>query len=573
MNATPRLCCTVCCWGAVLCAVPAVPATASEEGEFAASLVKVEHYRHFLDDMLYTHEGDNRSILGVEHDLARANIADLFESFGLAVALEAFAFDWDDDGNDETYYNVVATKLGTTYPDQEYVVGAHYDSGDPWGDGVYPGADDNASGVALLLEAARVLRLYDSDYTIRFVAFDVEEWGLYGSMAYVIDHVADDILGMISADMVAYNRGTNSVEIYARTESHTIETALGAAVDTYGDGLTWSPSGYCRCSDHWAFEEVGIPACLLIEAWSNPYFHEPTDHVDMPDYIDYEYAVRITRSVVGYLVDHAGVAVTVPNADYDGDGDVDIDDYSEFLRCLTGPGIPPDNPACNFFDLDLDGDVDCLDWELFLAVWTEPDDPPNAQTCNPEPPIVAGGGSHCLTVTPPGSEWPAALLVTGDPDDSGVSCVSGYVQPGGRLGADPAFQESDVWGTVLVCDDQILPETLYLVQCDFGQPGVPILSPGSVAEGGPWGDTAGDFVGSQWTPPNGTVDFNDITAVVDAFRSLPTAPPVYFVDLIGSVGYECRLDRAIDFGDISAAVDGFRGYTYWQSTQCASPCD
>ncbi|UCC32787.1 MAG: M28 family peptidase, partial [Phycisphaerales bacterium] len=148
-----------------LALAPALPALASPEGEVAAALVSEESYCHYLDDELYAHEGDNRGF-GPEHDLAQANIISLFASFGLTVTLEPF------DYYGATYHNVVGTHLGTATPDQEYVIGAHYDSVDN------PGADDNASGVALVLEAARVLSRYESDFTIRFVAFDREEQGL-----------------------------------------------------------------------------------------------------------------------------------------------------------------------------------------------------------------------------------------------------------------------------------------------------------------------------------------------------------------------------------------------------------
>jgi hypothetical protein len=183
-------------------------AAASNEGHAAADQVSEATYRYFLGDnqgvegILFTHASDNRGPNGPDHDPARENIATHLESYGLSVTLEPFTY-WGD-----TYYNVVATQAGTLHPDQEYIVGAHYDSVDN------PGADDDASGVSLVLEAARILSQYESDYTIRYVGFDMEESGLIGSQAYVDAHIGDDILGMISADMVAYNTGANHADIY-----------------------------------------------------------------------------------------------------------------------------------------------------------------------------------------------------------------------------------------------------------------------------------------------------------------------------------------------------------------------
>ncbi len=86
-------------------------------------------------------------------------------------------------------------------------------------------------------------------------------------------------------------------------------------------------------------------------------------------------------------------------------------------------------------------------------------------------------------------------------------------------------------------------------------------------------DAVGDFVGGQWTPADGTIDFNDITAVVDAFRVLPTTPPVFYVDLVGPAVNPYRPAGVIDFSDIIAAVDAFRLISYWNSTGCRPPCE
>ncbi|MHC4697556.1 MAG: M28 family metallopeptidase, partial [Planctomycetota bacterium] len=364
MKHTQTVCRAACCAIAGALLTLTWPAVASDMGATAAARVNEDSYSYFLIDMLYTWIGDNRGF-GPEHDLAQANIFDLMESFGLTVALEPVTYYG-------TYYNVVGTKLGTTYPDQEYVIGAHYDSvGNP-------GADDNASGVALVLEAARVLTNYESEYTIRFVAFDREEVGLVGARDYVSAHSGDDILGMISADMVAYNsEGANIVDIYGKTASNPIKQALGEAVASYGAGVTPRVAGSSGGSDHVPFESAGIDACLLIEKWGNPYYHTPQDAVNMFDYIDYTYATNNTRAVVGYLVDHAGVSVfPVSNGDFDDDGDVDLDDADAFDLCFTGLDGGPLESECVPGDLDFDDDIDCGDWEEFLLAWTEPDAPP-----------------------------------------------------------------------------------------------------------------------------------------------------------------------------------------------------
>ncbi|MHC4695344.1 MAG: M28 family metallopeptidase [Planctomycetota bacterium] len=295
----------------------ACPGIASPKGDTAAEKVTVESYRHFLDDLLYTHYGDNRGY-GAEHDLARDNIVAQMQSYGLTVTLEPFVCECDCACDGETYYNVVGTMHGITYPQQEYIIGAHFDSKNN------PGADDNASGVALVLEAARVLTEYESEYTIRFIAFDREEQGLLGAWAYAEDHLDDDILAMISADMVAYNKGTNAVDIYAGVASAPLKSDLGAAVATYGDGLGYALLGPSSYSDNAPFAWYGFQACLLIEDWGNPNYHTQYDTVDMGNYIDYDYATQITRVVVGFLVDQAGVDVPLDCNDNDVDDRIDV---------------------------------------------------------------------------------------------------------------------------------------------------------------------------------------------------------------------------------------------------------
>jgi hypothetical protein len=275
------------------------PTIASDAGFAAAEQVDQESYIEFLDVWLYTHIGDSRGPNGPDLIPARDNIAMLMESYGLDVELEPFSY------GSGTYHNVVGTKLGTVHPDQEFIIGSHYDSVSN------PGADDNASGTALVLEAARIISQYESDYTIRFVTFSMEEAGLIGSEAYVDAHFADDILGMISADMVAYDTGTDNCNVYGRSASDPIKQAMADAVAEYGSGLGATIGGDTPYSDHAPFEAAGLQACLLIEGlvWSNPFYHTQDDNFENPDNLNFDYAEKMARSVVGWLVDAAGVHV------------------------------------------------------------------------------------------------------------------------------------------------------------------------------------------------------------------------------------------------------------------------
>jgi len=261
--------------------------------------VSQANYTHYLDEVLYTHSGDDRGS-GPQHDLARNNILAEFDSFGLETSLDPFQYSG-------TYYNVVGVHSGSARPDDIYVVGAHYDSVNN------PGADDNASGTAAVMEAARVLSQYEFEATLVFIAFDREEQGMRGSSAYVTEHLNDNILGMVSMDMIAYTgaRHIGRARIYGQQSSAAWKQSLGAAVRLYGNGISALDSGSISGSDHDPFELAGFQACLFIEyeVWNNQCYHRPCDSVDTPDYIDYQFATNMTRSVVGLL---ATKAVLIP---------------------------------------------------------------------------------------------------------------------------------------------------------------------------------------------------------------------------------------------------------------------
>ncbi len=332
-----------------------VPAAASPTGEALAADVRIDAYRYVLEELLYTYLGDDRGF-GPEHDLARSNIVDALEDLGLAVTLEPFVY------NSATYYNVVATQPGADDPDQIIVVGAHFDSVNN------PGADDNGSGTAAVLEVARVLAGHRSPHTIQYVLFDREEQGLKGSYAFVNDHAADNITMALVLDMIGHDSGFYAMDLFGKPASGTVIQGVADAIDLYGSGLGRFPNyGNYAFSDHWPFEAAGIPACVVIERCysCNEYYHTPWDAVDVePGYISYLMLEDLLRSVVGYLVDRLGVTIA---GDINGDGVVGINDFL-LLLAAWGPCDLPCPPLCAG-DLDGDCTVGIADFLLLLANW------------------------------------------------------------------------------------------------------------------------------------------------------------------------------------------------------------
>lgn len=283
------------CVVALVCARTGAQAPTITE---VVSQVSQTVYTDYLNNQLYTRTGDNRGN-GAEHDLARTNIFNSFVSYGLQTSLSPFVY------NSTTYYNVIGILPGATLPNEYVIVGAHYDSVNN------PGADDNASGVAGVMSAARAMSQYTWDRTLIFAAFDREEQGLKGSAAWANAHASWDIKGMVSLDMIAYNPAGathNTALIYGRATSDPLKNALSSAVNTYG-GITCTLMGQLDASDHAPFEWNGFQAALLIEGavWSNPNYHKSTDSVDTPGYIDYTYATSMTKGTVGWMADVAGL--------------------------------------------------------------------------------------------------------------------------------------------------------------------------------------------------------------------------------------------------------------------------
>jgi peptidase M28-like protein len=328
--------------------------------ELLADQVDQDNYVHYHQDLLYTWMGDNRGF-GSEHDLASDNILAELGSFPqLTVSLEPFLY------NGNTYHNVVATQVGTDFSDAIYVVGAHFDSVNN------PGADDNATGTAAIMEIARVLSQHRSRSTIKYCAFDREEQGLRGSRAFVLDHQDENIVMAVTIDMVGHDSGSYGIDIFGSTISTDVITGVANAIDLYGGGLAPFLSGPATFSDHWAFEMVGIPAMVAIERCflCNPYYHTPQDAVDNPsfpegDYLDYSMPTNLARAYVGFLVEHAGVSLWY---DTDDDTDIDFADYGVLQRCFGSDA----SDGCAAFDQNRDNVIDMVDYAAFVAANTGP---------------------------------------------------------------------------------------------------------------------------------------------------------------------------------------------------------
>jgi hypothetical protein len=207
--------------------------------------------------------GEQRAADYIRQELTRMGYAPSTQTFRLP--------------NGRISQNVMAQKLGSFHPKRRLIIGAHMDT-----KGRSPGANDNASGVAAMLELARVLKDRDTLPAIDFVAFGAEEMidrnkdhHHYGSRHFVSSLGADEkrqIVGMLSIDMVGvgnslYVRSLGRMPLTFVEEVLMAGRELDAKV-SFLKGGEWS--------DHEAFEKAGIPAAW-VEYRKDPYNHTRRD--------------------------------------------------------------------------------------------------------------------------------------------------------------------------------------------------------------------------------------------------------------------------------------------------------
>jgi aminopeptidase YwaD len=261
-----------------------------------------------LKELGYKPELNEVDYLGSEHDASRPLYSVIVEIAGRA-------------------------KIEAGKPRDVVIVGAHFDAVP-----AAPGADDNGSGVAALLEIARVLKDEPMERTLRLCFFNLEEQGMVGSSKYALEvgdrirEKKEKITLMVSLDMLGYYRTEKG------SQKTFIPEATGFKSPKEGDFIavvtTLKHRPVCQeftkqmrlaCpeakvvsvdflpaltellrSDHAPFLGMGIPAMLVTDTaeYRSPHYHKPTDAVET---IDAERFTLTVRALVGALEEAAGV--------------------------------------------------------------------------------------------------------------------------------------------------------------------------------------------------------------------------------------------------------------------------
>jgi hypothetical protein len=257
-----------------------------------------------------------------------------FNEFQLETDIQAFDY-----GQYEAQ-NIIGRMIGTHADTAFYIIDGHYDSVSN-----SPGADDNGSAVAGVLEALRVLSKYAYRKSVKFIGFDLEEAGLVGSDRYVQNalHPDETLEGVLNFEMIGYysdepNSQTvpngfnfifpdaiaqleandykgDFITIVADGNSTFLSAAYKEAIDAYIPELNYlvldipvPPSNVPDLlrSDHASFWAEGMPAIMLTDGsnFRNPHYHSPADSIGT---LNFTFMSRVIKAAVATIAELAEV--------------------------------------------------------------------------------------------------------------------------------------------------------------------------------------------------------------------------------------------------------------------------
>ena len=230
-----------------------------------------------------------------------------------------------------TWYNIIITFPGTVTPNEQILFTAHYDScvvfeGDPMISA--PGANDNGTGVAALLEAVRIFSTMKFERTLKVIFFSGEENFQQGSKAYAEQHAEDNITAVLNMDMFGTDKdGDRCFEMYVGElpGSQKIADLLLQTIQEYQLNLKadYLVSNAYAKADQKSFWDQNIPAITVMENFlpdyspggcegvtdRTDYWHLPGDKIDT---INLEYAFDIGKAGILTILKLAGAMPVIP---------------------------------------------------------------------------------------------------------------------------------------------------------------------------------------------------------------------------------------------------------------------
>jgi Zn-dependent M28 family amino/carboxypeptidase len=253
---------------------------------------------------LHQHIHHLSEVIGI--NAAKDYIETILKDLGLEYTLQNYQY------SGKTFSNIIVTLEGQKEPKEIFIIGAHYDT-------VFgtPGADDNASAVAALLELCRLLKDYQPSKTLKLIFFVLEEPPAFNTKymgSYVYAKTAKDnkekIYGMISLEMLGYYNDKKGAQIYplplmslfyskvpnfiavvgdlksrklVKKLANSIKKSCAVPVETLST-VKFVPG--VDLSDHGPFWKMGYPAVMITDTafYRNPNYHSRSDTIDTLDF-------------------------------------------------------------------------------------------------------------------------------------------------------------------------------------------------------------------------------------------------------------------------------------------------
>lgn len=262
--------------------------------------INIDHWRTRVNALATS---NRQTAVGFE--AAATQVGNVFNDLGLEVARQPFTppiFD----GISGRNFNITGLQRGRGQG--TLIIGAHLDARNrTWDEALpSPGAEDNGSGCAAVMETARALRGRQFAADIVYVCYGLEERGLHGGRAHAQAQTPSAILGVINMDMIAFD-GDNllDVSLQATAPGFGLQQRLGDNAARYTSLQVEIAQQTC-CSDHQPYLDLGMPAVLLIE---NDYRIYPQYHTvdDTADRLSDTMAHEVLKMAVATAVEVAGL--------------------------------------------------------------------------------------------------------------------------------------------------------------------------------------------------------------------------------------------------------------------------
>lgn len=259
--------------------------------------------------------GFDRNTFGPGRIAARDWLVARFQEIPGVATVSTPAFNFFYASQSYSAENVLAQMPGRTRPDEWVIVGGHYDSRNtgagPGSTAGSPGAEDNASGCAGVIEMAEVLSRFPPERSVLFMCYAGEEQGLHGSIAHAqslqTSGNAERVVFMLNMDMIAYS-GDNDLDVLIESTSlgQPFFARFATLAASFAPSLRIVTSLSPCCSDHMPYLGIGRPAVLTIANDWNVYAHYHRS-TDVPDNVTNAQAMAggILRMNAAFLAETA----------------------------------------------------------------------------------------------------------------------------------------------------------------------------------------------------------------------------------------------------------------------------